>query len=67
MAFKFLAALTLLVALPAAAPAQAPRAAPSASGEMARWQLRAQRVTIVRDDWGIAHVRGKATPTQCSG
>jgi acyl-homoserine-lactone acylase len=25
----------------------------------ARWEREAQRVTIVRDDWGIAHVRGK--------
>jgi acyl-homoserine-lactone acylase len=24
-----------------------------------RWEREAQRVTIVRDDWGIAHVRGK--------
>ena len=60
MAFKFLAALTLLLAPPAAALAQAPLAAPSASSEMARWQRQAQRVTIVRDDWGIAHVRGKS-------
>jgi len=27
--------------------------------ELARWQQRAQNVTIVRDDWGIAHVHGK--------
>jgi acyl-homoserine-lactone acylase len=25
----------------------------------ARWEREAQRVTVVRDDWGIAHVRGK--------
>ncbi|HVX38611.1 MAG TPA: penicillin acylase family protein [Gemmatimonadaceae bacterium] len=25
---------------------------------MARWKAEANRVTIVRDDWGIAHVRG---------
>jgi acyl-homoserine-lactone acylase len=25
---------------------------------VARWRQQAQRVTIVRDDWGIAHVRG---------
>jgi acyl-homoserine-lactone acylase len=25
----------------------------------ARWEREAQRVTIVRDDWGIAHVRGR--------
>jgi acyl-homoserine-lactone acylase len=28
-------------------------------GDSARWQREAQRVTIVRDDWGIAHVYGK--------
>src|SRR6267142_1344180 len=27
--------------------------------DIARWQQQAQRVTIVRDDWGIAHVYGK--------
>src|SRR5271170_7357682 len=27
--------------------------------EVARWEKEAQRVTIVRDDWGIAHVYGK--------
>jgi acyl-homoserine-lactone acylase len=28
--------------------------------EAARWSERARRVTISRDDWGIAHVRGEA-------
>src|SRR5215212_4705563 len=27
--------------------------------EMAKWERQAQDVTIVRDDWGIAHVHGK--------
>src|SRR3972149_4349009 len=27
--------------------------------ELARWEQQARNVTIVRDDWGIAHVRGK--------
>jgi len=27
--------------------------------EVARWEREAQQVTIVRDDWGIAHVYGK--------
>src|SRR2546427_6635069 len=27
--------------------------------DIARWEQQAQRVTIVRDDWGIAHVYGK--------
>src|SRR5467141_623004 len=40
------------VCLTAAAPAQQ-------RGDLARWQRRAQNVTIIRDDWGIAHVYGK--------
>src|SRR5882672_5336339 len=40
------------IALPAHAPAQRP-------GDVARWQRQAQNVTIIRDDWGIAHVYGK--------
>ena len=27
--------------------------------EVARWKQEAARVTIIRDDWGIAHVYGK--------
>ncbi|HLJ49417.1 MAG TPA: acylase [Bryobacteraceae bacterium] len=27
--------------------------------EVARWEQQAQRVDIIRDDWGIAHVHGK--------
>lgn len=27
--------------------------------EISRWQQEAQNVTIIRDDWGIAHVHGK--------
>src|SRR6266478_5875868 len=40
--------------LAAAAPAQQ-----RGGGDLARWQRRAQGVTIIRDDWGIAHVYGK--------
>jgi acyl-homoserine lactone acylase PvdQ len=29
------------------------------STEVARWEREAQKVTIIRDDWGIAHVYGK--------
>jgi acyl-homoserine-lactone acylase len=38
-----------------------PVTVPSAlqSADMARWQQQAGRITIVRDDWGIAHVTGK--------
>jgi acyl-homoserine lactone acylase PvdQ len=28
-------------------------------GDIPRWQRQAQNVTIIRDDWGIAHVYGK--------
>src|SRR5688572_31187636 len=31
----------------------------SPQADLARWRAQAERVTIVRDDWGIAHVRGK--------
>jgi acyl-homoserine lactone acylase PvdQ len=27
--------------------------------DLARWEQQAQNVTIIRDDWGIAHVYGK--------
>src|SRR5262250_3032691 len=38
----------------------APAVAPRAPGpDPQRWDSEAQRVTIVRDDWGIAHVHGK--------
>ena len=33
---------------------------PAAEPDRARWRGRAERVTITRDDWGIAHVRGKS-------
>ncbi|HLL29438.1 MAG TPA: penicillin acylase family protein, partial [Allosphingosinicella sp.] len=32
---------------------------PVRDSEPARWRAQAERVTIVRDNWGIAHVRGK--------
>jgi acyl-homoserine-lactone acylase len=42
------ALLPLLLVLTAASPP-----------ELARWRAEAARVTIVRDDWGIAHVHGR--------
>jgi acyl-homoserine-lactone acylase len=33
--------------------------APAVSPEVAAWQARADGVTIVRDDWGIAHISAK--------
>ena len=47
-------ALVLLLALPSAGFAQIDTA------ERARWAAMAKRTTIQRDDWGIAHIRGKS-------
>ena len=49
------AAIVLLL-LAVCATAQVP--VPSRT-ELERWQLHAEAVTITRDDWGIAHVRGR--------
>jgi acyl-homoserine-lactone acylase len=46
----------MLLLLPALTAAQIP--GPD-SAELARWERHAHAVTIVRDDWGIAHVHGK--------
>src|SRR6266498_2441216 len=32
---------------------------PQTPNDVARWEREAQNVTIIRDDWGIAHVYGK--------
>jgi len=37
-----------------------PSSALAAGKDMARWRAEAARVTIVRDDWGIAHTHGKS-------
>ena len=50
--------LLVTLALPASSPrAQTPDAKPTP--EMSRLQREAATVTIVRDDWGIAHIAGK--------
>ncbi len=33
---------------------------PARAAELQRWRLEAQRVTITRDTWGIAHVHGRS-------
>ena len=38
----------------------APVGADAQSPDLARWRAEAARVTITRDDWGIAHVHGKS-------
>ncbi|HEV8401372.1 MAG TPA: penicillin acylase family protein [Gemmatimonadales bacterium] len=46
-------ALTLAAVIAAPTPARAPLQ------DAARWERQAQNITIIRDDWGIAHVYGK--------
>jgi acyl-homoserine-lactone acylase len=66
---SFVAELAAVAALAAAAFASALAAAPAdseprsstvSSIEAARWRREAGAVTIVRDSWGIAHVRGRS-------
>jgi acyl-homoserine-lactone acylase len=52
MTFIRRAVFAVLVAAPLAA--QSPSA-----DDIARWERRAQNVTIIRDDWGIPHVYGR--------
>src|SRR5499426_1507457 len=50
--------LAITVALTIQQPAGPSAAAPSPA-DIARWHRESQRVTIIRDDWGIAHIHGK--------
>jgi acyl-homoserine lactone acylase PvdQ len=45
------------IVVAALAAAQAPNL--GSKSELGRWEKQAQDVTIVRDDWGIAHIHGK--------
>src|SRR5438045_9337157 len=64
---KRLAVVFILAALPVvAAPSSASRAAKTPHAKQAanppdaaRWEQHSRNVTILRDDWGIAHVYGK--------
>jgi acyl-homoserine lactone acylase PvdQ len=47
----------LLLAVAVVVASQIPQAAPQQ--DLARWEQQAKNVTIVRDDWGIAHVHGR--------
>jgi acyl-homoserine-lactone acylase len=51
--------MRLLLLLAASLFAGACASTPRGNPDLARWRVEAQRVTITRDDWGIAHVRGK--------
>src|SRR6266481_1355543 len=50
---------TLLLASSALCLAAAAPAQQRGGGDLARWERQAQNVTIIRDDWGIAHLYGK--------
>lgn len=50
--------LAALILAPAAA--RPPGVAPKPASEPQRWAAQAARITITRDDWGIAHVHGKS-------
>ncbi len=54
-AMKKLALILAVAAASCGQPAPAPRFNP----ERQSWERQAQNVTIIRDDWGIAHIHGK--------
>ncbi len=51
--------LFLIVFIVACASCSSQTAPAPVDKDVAAWQQRAQNITIVRDDWGIAHVHGK--------
>jgi len=53
---KTLGAILVLALVACSAPRSS--SAQAAPGDLARWRAQAARVTITRDDWGIAHVHG---------
>jgi acyl-homoserine-lactone acylase len=50
--------LALILAVAAASCAQ-PASTPRSNPETQAWQRQARNVTIIRDDWGIAHIHGR--------
>jgi len=57
---KLVLALLASACIACSPPAPADKAASTAAaGDVAAWEKQAQNVTIIRDDWGIAHVYGK--------
>jgi len=52
--------VALTVYLLAAGCGRSPATDAAAPADLARWELAAERVTIVRDDWGVPHVSGKS-------
>jgi acyl-homoserine-lactone acylase len=58
-AWTLMGSAALGAVLPAQAEVAPATAAPHGTSELARWKATAQRVTIMRDKWGIPHVFGK--------
>src|SRR5215203_2890892 len=57
---KLVLMLLASVCIACSPPASADKAASTAAaGDVTAWEKQAQNVTIIRDDWGIAHVYGK--------
>ncbi|HVC21496.1 MAG TPA: penicillin acylase family protein [Vicinamibacterales bacterium] len=56
---KLIFITVLAAAVATSAPRQAQAGQQAGASEVARWEREAANVTIVRDDWGIAHVYGK--------
>jgi acyl-homoserine-lactone acylase len=54
---KHLILVLALIAAASCAPSQP--AAPAVPPEVAAWDARAKTISILRDDWGIAHIHGK--------
>ena len=59
MGFRMKTLVAIVAALAAACTSPSSSQSTSTSPEAAAWEQRAQTITITRDDWGIAHVRGK--------
>jgi acyl-homoserine-lactone acylase len=57
---KLVLFLFTAVCIACAPQATSEKAGGAAAGDVAAWEKQAQNVTIIRDDWGIAHVYGKS-------
>ncbi|QWF77878.1 penicillin acylase family protein [Amycolatopsis sp. CA-230715] len=64
---RFLGGATAAVVTASLSSGRAAAAAGPTSSELARWRGHASRVTITRDDWGIAHVHGRTDASAVFG
>ncbi len=60
MVYRIAFAIAFLAIPAIAPPAIAAPAIAAPPGEAARWAATAARVTITRDDWGVAHIKGRS-------